>query len=200
MNPKHLALAFLAATTTTFAAPTDSSIAASAIQAVAANTFKIQLYNNCPFQKQFALYQVLQPEFLMVQRSNPVNVPAKGHTTILAPYLDTGMRLSGHAEWGTKAQWNAQALFEFGYAEMGTQKGTSYNLSLMPKSDRDIGVGVYPIANGKRSDKYCESKTCFPWNCPLDQGWTNEDQIKAHSPADTVCYFGKSDFKVVFCP
>ena len=77
--------------------------------------------------------------------------------------------------------------------------GTAYDLSVMEGSDADIGIGVYPIGNGKGSGKHYESKTCFPWHCPLDY-WTNPDQVKNGSPANTVCYYGKSDIKVVFCP
>lgn len=199
MSLKYLALAFLASAPT-FAAPTDSSVIAWAVQNAAANTFAIQLYNNCPFQKQFALYQIVPDAYTMVQRSNPVNVPSKGHTTILAPFKDAGMRLSGHAEWGTDKQWQTQALFEFGYSTYAGKEGTAYDLSVMEGSNKDIGVGVYPIANGKGSGKYCESKTCFPWSCAPAQGWTNPGQTSLGSPADTTCYYGKTDFKVVFCP
>lgn len=135
----------------------------------------------------------------MLERSKPTNVKPKQMHTIHAPYRDLGIRLSGHAEWGTARQWEVQALFEFGYGQYGGKEGTAYNLSVMEGSDKDVGVGVYPIPNGKGSGK-CQSKTCFPWNCPLSQGWTNPDQIKDGSPADTVCYEGKTDFKVVFCP
>ena len=30
--------------------------------------------------------------------------------------------------------------------------------------------------------------------------WTNPDQTGDGSPADTVCYKGKTDFRVEFCP
>jgi len=162
------------------------------------NTFNINVWNNCPFTKQFALYQITG-SFQMLERSKPVNIAPKKMHTIAAPYKDLGIRLSGHAEWGTAGQWKTQALVEFGYSEYAGKDGTAYNLSVMEGSDGDIGVGVYPIPNGKGS-KQCLSKTCFPWQCPLDQGWTNPDQIKDGSPADTVCYHGKTDFKVVFCP
>jgi hypothetical protein len=135
----------------------------------------------------------------MLERSKPVNIAHKQMHTIVALYKDLGMRLSGHAEWGTSRQWAHQALFEFGYSEYKGIGGSAYNLSVMEGSDMDVGVGVYPIPNGNGS-KQCPSKTCFPWDCPLDQGWTNPDQTKNGSPADTVCYHGKTDFKVVFCP
>ena len=104
------------------------------------------------------------------------------------------MRLSGHAEWGTGGQWSPQALFEFGYSEYAGQKGTAYDLSVMEGSDGNIGIGAYP------HNKKCPSKTCFPWDCPADQGWTSPGQTSIGSPADTVCYHGKTAFKVVFCP
>jgi hypothetical protein len=156
------------------ATPIDNTL----IQRGSESTFNINVWNNCPFTKQFA--------------------PKQTHT-IVAPYNDIGMRLSGHAEWGTDRQWEHQALFEFGYSQYNGQDGTAYNLSLMTGTDLDIGLGAYPISNGNGSDQ-CPSKTCFPWDCPLAQGWTNPDQTKDGSPADTVCYKGKTDFKVVFCP
>jgi hypothetical protein len=163
------------------------------------STFNINVWNNCPFTKQFALYQI-DGSFNMIERSKPVNIASRKMQTIVAPYKDLGMRLSGHAEWGTAGQWAPQALFEFGYSEYNGVSGSAYDISIMlPGSDKDIGVGVYPIPNGNGS-KQCPSKTCFPWDCPLDQGWTNPDQTKNGSPADTVCYHGKTDFKVVFCP
>ncbi|KAM0721224.1 hypothetical protein Q7P37_003512 [Cladosporium fusiforme] len=150
----------------------------------AADTFNIELYNNCPFTKQFALYQITS-NFQMLERSRPTNLAPKKHTTIATPFKDLGMRLSGHAEWGTAGQWKAQALFEFGYSQYAGQEGSAYDLSVMQGSDGDIGVGVYPISNGKGS-KNCPSKTCFPWDCPLSQGWTNPDQVNNGSPADTA--------------
>ncbi|KAK4617148.1 uncharacterized protein CLAFUR5_05275 [Fulvia fulva] len=164
-----------------------------------AETFKLHVYNNCSFPKSVAIYQITS-DFQMLEKSKPTSLKAKtGKTVIEAPYKALGMRLSGHAEWGTAGQWKTQALFEFGYGEYMGAKGTAYNLSVMEGSDADIGIGGYPIANGKGSGT-CTSKTCFPWDCPLDQGWTNPDQTEDGSPADTVCYHGKTDFKVVFCP
>ena len=161
-------------------------------------TFLLEVWNNCHFVKEVALYQ-LTPAFKMLQKSNPTNIHPGQHLTIHAPFKEIGMRLSGHAEWGTDRQWRAQALFEFGHSTHADVDGTAYDLSVMEGSDGDIGIGAYPSANGKGS-QYCESKTCFPWDCPHDQGWTNPDQVNLKSPADTVCYHGKTDFKIVFCP
>jgi hypothetical protein len=177
------------------ATPIDNTL----VQRSSESTFNINVWNNCPFTKQFALYQIIYPEYKMIERSTPVNISPKQMHTIVAPYNDIGMRLSGHAEWGTDRQWEHQALFEFGYSQYNGQDGTAYNLSLMTGTDLDIGLGAYPISNGNGSDQ-CPSKTCFPWGCPLAQGWTNPDQTKDGSPADTVCYKGKTDFEVVFCP
>ncbi|KAK4505122.1 hypothetical protein PRZ48_003085 [Zasmidium cellare] len=194
MYTKGLVLSALLAGLTS-AAPTDEY---SALEARDADNFNIHVWNNCPFPKQFALYQITA-DFQMLQMSKPTNIAPKKSKVIQAPYKALGMRLSGHAEWGTAAQWNHQALFEFGFSSYMGQDGTAYNLSVMEGSDKDIGIGAYPIPNGKGS-KSCPAKTCFPWSCPLDQGWTNPDQVKDGSPADTVCYKGKTDFKVVFCP
>lgn len=163
-----------------------------------ADTFNIQVWNNCKFTKRVALYQIT-PDFKMIQKSNPTNIEPKCSLTIPADFKALGMRLSGHAEWGTDRQWNHQALFEFGYSTYGGKEGTAYDLSVMQGSDGDIGIGAYPFRNG-RGSRNCLSKTCFPWSCPLEQGWTRPDQVKQGSPADTVCYYGKTDFKVVFCP
>ncbi|KAK5113005.1 hypothetical protein LTR85_011027 [Meristemomyces frigidus] len=164
----------------------------------ATDTFQLRVWNNCHFVKEVALYQIT-PAFAMVQKSNPTNIQPGKELTINAPFYAKGMRLSGHAEWGTAGQWKAQALFEFGYSTYGSSEGTAYDLSVMQGSDSNIGIGAYPIPYGKGS-KYCPSKTCFPWKCSWSQGWTNPDQVNDGSPADTVCYKGKTDFKIVFCP
>ena len=157
------------------------------------NTFKLHVHNNCPFPKDFALYKITS-DFQMKQKSKPVTIPSGDSHTIRAPFKATGMRLSGHAEWGAEGQWQPQALFEFGYSTYGGQHGTAYDLSVMEGSDGDIGVGAYP------KNDACEAKTCFPWDCEPSQGWTSPGQTDLGSPADTVCYQGKTDFKVVFCP
>jgi hypothetical protein len=156
-------------------------------------TFTLHVRNQCHFEKQVALYQITS-SFQMLQRSTPTNISPGQTIDIQAPFYDSGMRLSGHAERGTAWQWNAQALFEFGYSTYAGNDGTAYDLSVMQGSDGDIGIGAWP-ANGA-----CEGKICFPWDCRADQGWTNPDQVDIGSPADTVCYHGKTDFTVVFCP
>lgn len=158
-------------------------------------TFRINVINKCKWTKQVALYQITG-KFKMLQKSKPRNIPSGKSTIINAPFHAKGMRLSGHAEWGTDAQWRAQALFEFGHSVYAGKEGTAYNLSVMKGSDGDIGIGAYPIGR----DATCPSKTCFPWYCPPSQGWTDPGQVHEGSPADTTCYKGKTDFKVVFCP
>lgn len=162
------------------------------------STFNINIHNNCAFDKSFALYQITS-DFQMVQKSDIQNIPAKGQGVIAAPYQETGMRLSGHAEWPIGNQWNAQALFEYGYTAFMGMEGIAYDLSMMQGSDSDIGLQAAPVPNGSGSSS-CESKTCFPWDCPLSQGWTNENQVNVGSPADTTCMKGVTDFTVVFCP
>ena len=159
------------------------------------NSFYIHVHNKCPFQKEVAIYGVT-PDFQMVQHSKPTTIHPGHQHTIVAPFHGTGLRLSGHAEWGLNGQWQNQLLFEFGYSEYAGNQGTSYDISMMSGSgiDPDVGMGVYP------HNKKCESKTCFPWDCPASQGWTNPDQKNIGSPADTTCYEGKTDFKVVYCP
>lgn len=158
-------------------------------------TFQLHVVNECKWTKQVALYQVTR-DFKMVQRSRPRNIASGKHTIINARFHAKGMRLSGYAEWGTAGQWKTQALFEFGHSTYAGKEGTAYNLSVMEGSDGDIGIGAYPIGR----DATCPAKTCFPWYCPPSQGWTHPNQVKDGSPADTVCYKGKTNFKVVFCP
>ncbi|KAI7530677.1 hypothetical protein KC331_g14539, partial [Hortaea werneckii] len=63
-----------------------------------------------------------------------------------------------------------------------------------------IGVKIEPLDNGNGSGE-CDVKVCTEQNgFPLSQCWTNPDQTSDGSPADTVCYKGKTDFKVTFCP
>jgi hypothetical protein len=160
--------------------------------------FKLIVVNKCKWTKQFALYQITS-SFEMLQKSTPINIPTGGSQTIMAPFQASGMRLSGHAEWGTAGQWKAQAMFEFGHSEYAGVQGTAYDLSVMTGSDANIGIRVFPIANGRGSGT-CRIKACAPWNCPAAQGWTNPNQVNVGSPADTVCYHGKTGFRVVFCP
>lgn len=160
--------------------------------------FKIHLWNNCPFPKAFAIYSVT-PSFKMLQHTPTVNLAHGESHTFHPRFHAIGMRLAGHAERGVDGQWMNQALFEFGYSKYAGKEGTAYDVSIMEGSDRDIGVGAYPISNPKGSGK-CRDFTCFPWYCPPNQGWTKPEQDRLGSPADTVCYEGKTDFKVVFCP
>lgn len=155
--------------------------------------FKIHIWNNCPFEKEFAIFRS-NDDYTESQYSPGITLQ-QGQDHIFHPrFHETSMRLSGHAEWGASGQYAAQALFEFGYSTYAGQEGTAYDVSIMPGSDGDIGVGVWP-KNGA-----CESKICWPWDCAPSQGWSNPDQYEIGSPADTVCYQGKTDFKVVFCP
>ena len=161
-------------------------------------TFAIHLWNNCGFTKQFATYSVT-PSFQMLQHSPTITL-AHGKSHILRPHFHAiGMRLAGHAELGVNGQWIPQALFEFGYSSYAGRQGTAYDVSIMEGSDKDIGVGVWPMSNGHGSGG-CKQFVCWPWNCPPSQGWTDPGQTSLGSPADTVCYEGKTDFKVVFCP
>lgn len=73
-----------------------------------------------------------------------------------------------------------------------------FDRCVMGGGDTDVCVGNYPLPNTKGS-RSCACKTCFPWYCPVDQGWTDPKQVNIGSPAGTACYKGKMDFKVVFC-
>ncbi|WPG98694.1 Hypothetical protein R9X50_00148800 [Acrodontium crateriforme] len=157
------------------------------------NTFTLHVRNQCPWTKEVGLYKIT-PAFQMIQMSKPINLDHGQTIELPAPYFETGMRLSAHTEKGTDWQWNPQALFEFGYSSWNGLEGTAYDLSVMKGSDKDIGIAVTPF------NHQCEAKVCFPGSCALKEGWTAPDQVYRGSPADTVCYKGKTDFLVVFCP
>ena len=157
------------------------------------DTFKIHVLNNCADDKSFALYQI-DASFNMAEMSTPKTIAAGMASAIDAPYTALGMRLSATADQGADAQWDPQALFEFGYSEYAGQPGTAYDLSVMEGSPPGIGVAVYP------HQSECPTKVCSPEDCAPGQGWTNPDQVNAGSPGDTVCYYGKTNFRVVWCP
>lgn len=127
----------------------------------------------------------------MDQVTTPLTIASGSKGSIAAPYQGIGMRLSASAGEGTAAQWDAQALFEFGYSTYNGIAGTAYDLSVMGGT---TGLAVYP------ANKQCPSKVCTASDSSPDQCWTNADQVDAGSPADTVCYYGKSNFRVVWCP
>lgn len=159
-----------------------------------ADSFPIHITNNCGSDKSFALYQIT-PDFAMNQMSDPRTIPSGETHTLHAPFTATGLRLSGNADWPIGDQWNAQALAEFGYSAYSGMTGTAYDLSFMEGSDPSIGASITPN-NGQ-----CSPKTCTtPTDCSTSQAWTNEDQVDDGSPADTVCYQGKTGFSVTWCP
>jgi hypothetical protein len=49
------------------ATPIDNTL----VQRSSESTFNINVWNNCPFTKQFALYQIIYPEYKMIERSTP---------------------------------------------------------------------------------------------------------------------------------
>lgn len=157
------------------------------------NTFNIEITNNCGSSKDFGIYEI-SSSFQAIQTCDPITIGQNETNTLAAPYNGVGLRLSAHAELGLAGVWLPQALFEFGYSEYNGLHGTAYDISIMEGSNDDVGLAVYP------SKSQCPSKKCSPNDCDLSQGWTNPDQIQDGSPADTVCYDGKMDFKVVFCP
>lgn len=160
------------------------------------DTFNIEITNNCPSIKHFGIYQITG-SFEMLQQCEPVSIDTNCTQTIAARYKGLGMRLSGHAEWGVGGQWTPQALFEFGYSESNGMEGTAYDLSMMKGCESDVGLAAYP----QPSYNDCPNKICAqPADCDPSQAWTKPGQSASGSPADTVCYHGKMDFKVVFCP
>jgi len=157
------------------------------------DSIQITVTNNCGFSQSAGLFQI-SPGFQMVSMSSATTLNPGDSTTISAPYNAIGMRLSGTADQGTAAQWNAQAFFEFGYSEYDGQSGVAYDLSVMNGSPSDVGIAVQP------DNSNCESKSCSPGSCSSDQGWTDPSQDAIGSPADTTCYYGPTNFAVTFCP
>lgn len=154
-----------------------------------ADDFDIIVTNNCGSTLSFGVFQV-SSTFSMNTITQPVEIASGDNGTISAPYSGIGMRLSGTADQGAAAQWGAQALFEFGYSAFNGIDGTAYDLSVM---GGDVGLAVYP------ANTQCPSKLCASTSCAPDQGWTNPNQVDDGSPADTVCYHGKTNFNVVWC-
>jgi hypothetical protein len=157
------------------------------------DTFAIKIHNRCSTDKTFGVYQV-SPSFEMIETTTPVKIASGNTSTIYPPFQGIGLRLSATADKGCDAQWSPQTLFEFGYSEYAGLTGTAYDLSIMQATDEFEGVAAYP-----GTDK-CPSKLCAASGCALDQAWTNPDQVDDGSPADMVCYQGKQNFKVVWCP
>ena len=184
--PLLLSLA-LSATAVPFAGPHHQH---KHLHAARDDTFEIDVQNNCGSDLSFGIFQV-DSSFNMNAITSPVSIAAGSSGSIAAPYQGIGMRLSATADGGAAAQWNAQALFEFGYSSFNGQDGTAYDLSVM---GGDVGVSVQP------DNTACPSKICTPSDCSADQGWTNPDQVDVGSPADTVCYHGKTNFQVTWCP
>ncbi|KAK3074718.1 hypothetical protein LTR53_002593 [Teratosphaeriaceae sp. CCFEE 6253] len=126
------ALLALAASTTS---ATPLSYTNNALAARTADTFNIHVWNNCKFVKEVAIYSVTA-NFKMVRHTARHNLWPGQSVTLAAPYKDVGMRLSGHAEWGTDGQWRPQALFEFGYSTYQSVEGT-----LAPAKAKFAGPG-----------------------------------------------------------
>ncbi|KAK5133539.1 hypothetical protein LTR08_007676 [Meristemomyces frigidus] len=157
------------------------------------STFDLTVQNNCATSKTFGLYQV-SSSFEMTEMTDPVAIESNSSSVIQASFSAIGMRLSGTADQGCDGQWAAQTLFEFGYSAYSDLTGTAYDLSVMEGVADGEGIAAYPATSE------CESKVCTTLGCSLAASWTSADQTSDGSPADTVCYQGKQNFKVVWCP
>ncbi|TKA24318.1 hypothetical protein B0A50_06788 [Salinomyces thailandicus] len=168
------------------------------IEARDQDTYKIHVINECSETKHFGLFEITS-DFQMNSKSAATGVDPGKHATLKADYKGIGLRLSATANEGPAAQWAPQSLAEFGYSGWSGVEGTAYDVSMMIGSDMSVGVKIEPLDNGNGSGN-CAVKKCTLGNTPLDQCWTHPDQTADGSPADTVCYQGKTDFKVTFCP
>jgi len=197
MHVSTIAAAFIAALTPLAKAVphahSHSHRHAHALEARDDSTFDLTVVNNCPSTKTFGLYQV-SPSFEMIQMSDPLAIESGNSAIIPVDFAEIGMRLSATADKGTAGQWDAQTLFEFGYSAFSSVTGTAYDLSVMEGAANGDGIAAYPDTSA------CESKICTASGCSLADSWTNADQVSDGSPADTVCYEGKQNFKVVWCP
>lgn len=189
--PTSTATVYGTPTTPAVADPTAAAPSAAPYAPSGGDTFQISISNQCDSDLSFGIFSV-SSSFAMNSVGGAVNIPAGGSGSIAAPFTGVGMRLSASASAGADAQWAAQTLFEFGYSEYAGQTGTAYDVSVMAGSTQ--GLSVYP------SNPQCPSKSCpDPNNCAPDQGWSDPGQVSSGSPADTVCYQGKTDFRVVWC-
>jgi len=166
---------------------------AHAVEARDDDTFDLTVENQCSGSKTFGLYQV-SPAFEMIQMSDPLEIESGKSAVIPVDFAEIGMRLSATADSGTAAQWDAQTLFEFGYSAFGEVTGTAYDLSVMEGVENGDSIAAYP------GTSECESKVCTTLGCALAAAWAAADDVVDGSPADTVCYQGKQNFKVVWCP
>ncbi|KAI7362224.1 hypothetical protein D0869_14890 [Hortaea werneckii] len=163
------------------------------------DTYTLHVHNQCSDTKYFGLFEITS-DFQMNSKCEPTEITSGGDAKISANYKDIGLRLSATADQGAAAQWAPQSLAEFGYSGWSGVEGIAYDVSMMTGCDKKIGVKIEPLDNGNGSGE-CDVKVCTEQNgFPLSQCWTNPDQTSDGSPADTVCYKGKTDFKVTFCP
>ncbi|KAI6890459.1 hypothetical protein KC348_g19290, partial [Hortaea werneckii] len=158
------------------------------------DTYTLHVHNQCSDTKYFGLFEITS-DFQMNSKCEPTEIASGGDAQIAANYKDIGLRLSATANQGPAAQWAPQSLAEFGYSGWSGVEGIAYDVSMMTGSDKKVGVKIEPLDNGNGSHE-CEIKVCTEQNgFPLSQCWTNPDQVSDGSPADTVCYKGKTDFK-----
>lgn len=149
--------------------------------------FSIDVINNCAHTQAVGLFQI-NADYSTAVISPLTAIGADGgRNTFSAPFAATGLRLATKQE-----QFVSQNLVEFGYSTYAGQEGTAYDLSLFDGTF--IEMKVVP------SDNRCETKICTSQSCPSNQAWTNPAQMNEGSPADTVCYHGKINFTVYYCP
>ncbi|KAK5116326.1 hypothetical protein LTR85_009298 [Meristemomyces frigidus] len=197
MHVSTIAAAFIAALTPLAQAQphahSHSHRHAHAVEARDDSTFDLTVVNQCDSTKTFGLYQITS-SFEMIEMSDPLAIESGKSAVIPVDFAEIGMRLSATADSGLAAQWEAQTLFEFGYSAYSDLTGTAYDLSVMEGVANGDAIAAYPGASE------CESKVCTTLGCCLADAWSAADQTTDGSPADTVCYQGKQNFKVVWCP
>lgn len=153
----------------------------------ATNNFSIHVINKCAHAQPAGIFRI-NPDYSTTTLTPLTTIAAKtGTHTFTAPFNGVGLRLAVKQD-----QFAAQDLFEFGHSSYAGKQGTAYDLSLF--GGTAMGMKVVP-SNGA-----CETKICTSKSCPHNQAWTNPDQKNEGSPADTVCYQGKINFTVTYCP
>ncbi|WPH03452.1 Hypothetical protein R9X50_00633200 [Acrodontium crateriforme] len=149
-------------------------------------TFNIKVINSCAHDQPIGVFRI-NPDF-STSTLTPMTTIASGQShNLTVPYKEIGLRIATNEN-----QFTAQPLFEFGYSGWGDVEGTAYDLSMM--SGLITGMKATP------ANPLCEAKQCDSLICKLASAWTNADQTADGSPADTVCYHGKTDFTVEYCP
>ncbi|WPH01267.1 Hypothetical protein R9X50_00410500 [Acrodontium crateriforme] len=153
--------------------------------------FTLTVINSCSYDQSVGIYKI-NTDYTTTEIMSMTNIPSGTTSNFSAPYYEVGLRLATNQD-----QFLAQDLFEFGYSQYtpaggSTIEGTAYDISMFAGTTE--GMRATP------ANTNCPTKTCTSSSCAKDQAWTDANDYELGSPADTTCYYGKTDFTVEFCP